>query len=86
MARRASNRYRYEGDSHIQMKKHPTSEEWVAEVDTIIRRYRSGYVERVGEGSLSREEAIARLRRLGLGYGEAERWLSSPTGSTRTAR
>ena len=58
------------------MLKRRTSEEWLAEVNAIIRRYRSGYTERLGAGPLTREEAIARLRRLGLTQGEAERWLT----------
>ena len=59
------------------MMKHRTSEEWLAEVDAVIRRYRSGHSERVGYTRLTQEEAVAELRRLGLTYGEAVRWLTT---------
>lgn len=59
------------------MRKQRTSEDWLAEVDAIIRRYRSGSKERAGEASMTEEEAIAQLRRLGVAYGEAVRWLTA---------
>jgi hypothetical protein len=58
------------------MKRRITSEEWLAEVEAIIRGYRAGSVDdRRGE-ALTRDEAVARLRHLGLTAGEAWRWLT----------
>jgi hypothetical protein len=58
------------------MRRHMTSEEWLAAVDAIIRRYRTHSVEAGRSAPLTQEEAIAELRRLGITTGDALRWLS----------
>jgi hypothetical protein len=65
------------------MKRRITSEEWLAEVEAIIRSYRMGSAENRGDGALTRDEAVARLRRLGLTAGEAWRWLTATRGGSK---
>ena len=52
-----------------------TAEEWLAAVEDIIRRYR-GHTPDPATPRLSREEALERMRDLGLAEGDAERWLA----------
>jgi hypothetical protein len=42
-----------------------------------------GSAENRGDGALTRDEAVARLRRLGLTAGEAWRWLTVTRGSSK---
>ena len=46
-----------------------------AEFDDIVGRYRALIVRDRGEGGLTREEAVKRIRQLGFTEGDAERWL-----------
>jgi hypothetical protein len=65
------------GNTHVPTMRQPrSSEEWLAAVDDIIRRYRTHSVELGRKAPLTQEEAIAALRRLGLTTGDALRWLS----------
>ena len=56
-----------------------TAEEWLAAVEAVVAGYRAGRGEPTEQKSLTRGEAVTRLRRLGVSLGEAERWL----GETR---
>jgi len=58
------------------MIKRRTAEEWLAEVEAIIRGYRAGRAEAGTSLALRHDEAIARLRHLGITAGDAERWLA----------
>jgi hypothetical protein len=49
-----------------------SAEQWVAEVDQIIRTYRSA------DGGSARHLAIKQLRDLGLTEGDASRYLGKP--------
>ena len=51
-----------------------SAEEYIAELEEILRRYRVGAAEGKSRG-LSREQALAQLRRLGFTAGEALRLL-----------
>ena len=53
-----------------------SAEEWVAAVNEIVRLYR-GSAGTSDIDTISREEAVARLRELGVSEGEAARWLNS---------
>jgi hypothetical protein len=58
-----------------------SAEEWLAEFEEILRRYRAAGG-RTGEGEvLTQQEAIARLRRLGFTVGEGLRLLRPKGGS-----
>ena len=57
------------------MTKPRSAEEWLCEVDAVVAAYRAGRGEPASRRSLTRDEAVAGLRRLGVGLGEAERWL-----------
>lgn len=50
-----------------------SAEEYLAELEEILRRYRIGAVE--ANARLTEEQALARLRRLGFTAGEALRLL-----------
>jgi hypothetical protein len=52
-----------------------SAEEWRAEFEEILRRHRNSAAERGGGETLSRPEAVSRLRRLGFTVGEALRLL-----------
>jgi hypothetical protein len=52
-----------------------SAEEWVAAVNEIVRLYR-GSAGNSDTDTISREEAVARLRELGVSEGEAARWLN----------
>lgn len=51
-----------------------SAEEYIAELEEILRRYRVGAAE-AQSGGLTREQALAQLRRLGFTAGEALRLL-----------
>jgi hypothetical protein len=53
------------------MPPHFSAEEWVAAVNEIVRRYRGGGADE----AISREEAMSRMRALGISEGDAIRWL-----------
>jgi len=73
-----------QGNTHVPiMKRLMTSEEWLAAVEAIIRRYRSHSVELGRRTPLTQEEAIAELRGLGLTAGDASRWLSATSAQKR---
>lgn len=58
-----------------------SAEEWLAEFDEVVRRYRAGLT-RTGAGeALPQQEALARLRRLGFTVGEGLRLLRPRTGT-----
>jgi len=53
-----------------------SAEQWIAELDEILRRYRPELGEAPSrQGALNREDAVAALRRLGFSAGEALRLL-----------
>jgi hypothetical protein len=58
-----------------------SAEEWLAEFEEILRRYRAGGAG-TGEGdALTQQEAVAKLRRLGFTVGEGLRLLRRKSGS-----
>ena len=58
-----------------------SAEEWLADFDEVVRRYRLG-PRRPGAGeALLQQEALARLRRLGFTVGEGLRLLRPRTGT-----
>jgi hypothetical protein len=58
------------------MTSHRSAEEWVDAVNEIIRLYRGSSAD-AGAETISREEAVSRLRELGVSEGDAVRWLGS---------
>jgi hypothetical protein len=54
-----------------------SAEEWLAEVEAIVAGYRAGRSEPTRHKSLTRDEAVTRLRRLGVSWGDADRWLGT---------
>jgi len=52
-----------------------SAEEWRAELDETVRRYHLGLAMPEAGGKLTREEAVARIRKLGFTVGEALRLL-----------
>ena len=46
-----------------------------AELDDIVERYRAHLANDRSKGTLTREEAVKRIRQLGFTEGDAERWL-----------
>jgi hypothetical protein len=52
-----------------------STEEYLAELDDILRRYRLHATELGAHAKLTQEEALARLRKLGFTAGEALRLL-----------
>jgi hypothetical protein len=60
----------------------PSYESVRAELDEIVERYRLG--RDGGKGTLTREEAVERICRLGFARGDAMRWLDKkPRGVDR---
>lgn len=59
----------------LPMMKIRSAEEYIAELEEILRRYRIGAAEAHAPGGLTREQALAQLRRLGFTAGEALRLL-----------
>jgi len=57
------------------MMKIRSAEEYLAELEAILRRYRAGAAEANVAGRLTEEQAVAQLRRLGFTAGEALRLL-----------
>jgi hypothetical protein len=53
----------------------PSYESLRAELDEIVERYRAHLARAGGVGTLTREEAVERIRRLGFTRGDAMRWL-----------
>jgi hypothetical protein len=57
-----------------------SAEQWMAEFDEVLRRYRPALGDAPSpHGALNRTEAIAALRRLGFSSGEALRLLRRKT-------
>jgi hypothetical protein len=54
---------------------HRSIEEWRAEFDEVVRRYRLGLSDPRAHEKLSREQALALMRKLGFTTGEALRLL-----------
>lgn len=50
-----------------------SAEEWVAAVNEVVRLYRG--TGNGGAEAISREEAMKRMRELGVSEGDATRWL-----------
>lgn len=66
--------YRPDGRTNIVVAKHPSAEEWLAEVDSIVHLYREE-TRRKGPLPLTRGQAIERMVALGLSKGDAIRYL-----------
>jgi hypothetical protein len=56
------------------MAPHPSAEDWIAAVNEIVRLYRGTLGTSIGE-MIGREEAVTRMRALGVADGDALRWL-----------
>lgn len=52
-----------------------SAEQWQAELEEILRRYRPEFAERAPDGLLNRDAAVGALRKLGFTAGEALRLL-----------
>jgi hypothetical protein len=48
-----------------------------AELDEIVRQYRAHPTDVWGKGTLTREEAVKRILKLGFTAADAERWLGA---------
>jgi hypothetical protein len=57
-----------------------SAEDWLAEFEDVVRRYRLGLREPHAQSTLSHEEAVALIQKLGFTTGEALRLLR-PKGS-----
>ena len=55
----------------------PSYESLRAELDEIVEQYRAHLVRDGSKVTLTREEAVKRIRQLGFTEGDAERWLGS---------
>jgi hypothetical protein len=53
----------------------PSYESFRAELDEIVERYRGDLPHDRSKGTLTREEAVKRIRKLGFTEGDAMRWL-----------
>ena len=56
------------------MVRHPSAEEWIEAIDEIVRAYRGTAGTPIG-AMIGRDEAITRMRALGVAEGDALRWL-----------
>jgi hypothetical protein len=65
----------------------PSYESLRAELDDIVERYRARLANDRSKGTLTREEAVKRIRKLGFTEADATRWLDSkPRRPTSAAR
>ena len=71
--------------AHSRRNMSPSYESLRAELDEIVRLYRAHPTDVWAKGTLTREEAVKRILKLGFTAADAERWLGSKPRSTGKA-
>jgi len=71
--------------AHSRRNMSPSYESLRAELDEIVRQYRAHPADVWGKGTVTREEAVKRILKLGFTAADAQRWLGPKPRPAKSA-